>query len=173
MIGSSLDMPRSDEVAEHLESLMVDLVSLSLNGKQAHWHVIGPRLVPVRQQLDWLVTDGWAWADRVAERAVILGFAVDGRPGNIGAAKTLKAFPTGFVADHEAITEIADQVSDVVVRARTALEPLGEADAVSHGLVTEILRGLEQHLWMLQAQGVRDAGPRWPGGLGSRRNGQR
>jgi starvation-inducible DNA-binding protein len=171
-IGIPLETQRSDEVAEHLEGLVVDLVSLSLNGKQAQWHVTGPTSLPVHNQLDVLVTDLRAWVERVARRAVILGFAVDARPGTIGDAKALKKFPAGFVADRDAITEIGNQLSDVVVRARAALKPLGDADPVSQNLVTEILQGLEQHLWILQAQVVRDAGPRWPA-VGSRRNGRR
>jgi starvation-inducible DNA-binding protein len=169
-IGIHLETQRSDEVAAHLEGLVVDLVSLSLNGKQAHWHVTGPNVLPLHNQLDGLVTNLRAWADRVAQRAVLLGFAVDARPGTIGDAKVLKKFPAGFVADRDAISEIADQLSDVVVRARAALEPLGDADPVSQHLVIEILQGLERHLWILQAQ-VRDVEPPWPA-LRSLRNGR-
>ena len=148
-IGIPLETQRSNEVADCLADLVVDLVSLGLNSKQAYWHVTGSNFLPVRLQIDGLVTDLRVWADRVAQRAVILGYAVDARPGTIGNAKTLKKLPAGFIADRDAISEIADQLSDVAVRARAALEPLGDADPVSQYLVTEIVQRLEQHLWML------------------------
>ncbi|MGH9282463.1 MAG: Dps family protein [Acidimicrobiales bacterium] len=153
-IGAPLAAARREEAAGHLEALMVDLVSLSLNGKQAHWHVTGANFLPVHNQLDVLVADVRVWADRVAERAVALGIAVDARPATIGDANILKEFPAGFVAATAAVTEIGHQVADVAGRARATLEPLGEADLVSQDLVIEIIHGLEQHLWMLQAQVV-------------------
>ena len=46
-----------DEAAGWLEPLLVDLVSLALTGKQAHWHVTGPNFLPVHEQLDEIVAD--------------------------------------------------------------------------------------------------------------------
>jgi len=141
-----------EEAAGWLEPLLVDLVSLTLTGKQAHWHVTGPNFLPVHEQLDEIVSDLRTWSDLVAERAVTLGVAVDARPSTIGDANVLKDFPAGFVADHLTITEFADQLADVIARARKSLAPLGDADPVSQDLVIEILRGLEHHHWMLLAQ---------------------
>jgi len=141
-----------DEAAGWLEPLLVDLVSLALTGKQAHWHVTGPNFLPVHEQLDDIVSDLRNWSDLVAERAVALGVAVDARPSTIGDANMLTDFPAGFVAGHLAITAFADQLADVIARARKTLDPLGDADPVSQDLVIEILRGLEHHHWMLLAQ---------------------
>lgn len=129
-----------------------DLVSLALTGKQAHWHVTGSNFLPVHEQLDEIVSDLRAWSDLVAERAVTLGVAVDARPSTIGGANVLKDFPAGFVADHHAVAEVADQLADVIARTRRTLAPLGEADPMSQDPVIEILRGLEHHHWMLLAQ---------------------
>jgi starvation-inducible DNA-binding protein len=130
----------------------VDLVTLSLNTKQAHWHVTGRHFLPVHGQLDALETDVRAWADEVAERSVTLGVPVDGRPSTIGAMSALKELPEGFLSDVAAVTEIGHQVTVVVERIRAALDPLGQADPGSQDLAIEVLRGLEKHLWMLQAQ---------------------
>ncbi len=151
-IGLPLDDERRSEAAGCLEDVMVDLVTLSLNGKQAHWHVTGRSFLPVHDQLDTLVTDTRVWTDRVAERAIALGVPVDGRPSAIVRTNALKEFPTGFVTDVEAVTEIGHQVGAVAERIRAHLDALGETDLVSQDLVIEILAGLEHHLWMLQAQ---------------------
>lgn len=151
-IGAPLATKRRLEAAGYLGDLLVDLVTLSLNTKQAHWHVTGRAFLPVHEQLDALGTDVRAWADEVAERSISLGLPVDGRPSTIGAVNALKELPAGFLTDVDAVTEIGHQVTAVAERIRTALEPLGEADMVSQDLAIEVLRGLEKHLWMLQAQ---------------------
>lgn len=151
-IGAPLATERRLEAAGYLDDLLVDLVTLSLNAKQAHWHVTGRDFLPVHEQLDALGTDVRAWADEVAERSISLGVPVDGRPSTIGAVNALKELPAGFMTDVDAVTEIGHQVTAVAERIRTALEPLGEADLVSQDLAIEVLRGLEKHLWMLQAQ---------------------
>ena len=72
----------------------------------------------------------------------------------IGRARVLKEFPAGLVVDRQVLVEIAHEMSDVVVRARTAFEPLGASDPVSQHFVIEALDGLERWLWTLQAQDI-------------------
>ena len=151
-IGARMELAKRAEAAGYLDDMLVDLVTLSLNTKQAHWHVTGRSFLPVHEQLDALTTDARAWADDVAERAVTLGVPVDGRPSTIGAMNALKELPTGFLTDVEAVTEIGHQVAAVAERIRAGLGALGEADLGSQDLVIGVLRGLEKHLWMLQAQ---------------------
>lgn len=141
-----------DEVAGALQEALVDLVALSLNGKQAHWHVTGRHFVPVHEQLDAIVADAREWADLVAERAVTLGVPVDGRPEAVARTTSVEAFPEGFVDDDKVVAVVTGQVDDVVARMRARLDDLGRQDPVTQDLVIEVLRGLEKHLWMLQAQ---------------------
>ena len=145
-------VPDPDGVAVHLQDALVDLVALGLNAKQAHWHVHGPNFLPVHQHLDALVEDSRAWADLVAERAVALGAAVDGRPATVASDASVDTFPAGYVEDGKAVALIAEQVGAVVLGLRRSVAALGELDPVSQDLVIEVLRGLEKHLWMLQAQ---------------------
>ena len=141
-----------EEAASALQAALVDLVALALNGKQAHWHVTGRHFVPVHEQLDAVVDDARTWADLVAERAVTLGVPVDGRPETVARTTSVEAFPEGFLDDEKAVAVVAGQVSGVVERIRARLGDLGDQDLVTQDLVIEILRGLEKHLWMLQAQ---------------------
>jgi starvation-inducible DNA-binding protein len=151
-IGAPMDAKRRVAAAGYLEDLLVDLLTLSLNTKQAHWHVTGRNFLPVHEQLDALEGDVRLWADEVAERSITLGIPVDGRPGTIGAMNALKELPPGFLTDVDAVTAIGHQVTAVAERIRTGLDPLGHADPASEDLVIGVLRGLEKHLWMLQAQ---------------------
>jgi starvation-inducible DNA-binding protein len=138
-------------VADHLQPLLTDLTALALNGKQAHWHVTGQQFLPVHEQLDAVVTDAREWADLVAERAVALGRPVDARPEAVTATR-VQPVPDGWLPADKAVVAVASAIEGIVERTRAGLARLGELDPVSQDLVIEILRGLEKHLWMLQAQ---------------------
>ena len=141
-----------DRVGAVLQEALVDLVALGLDGKQAHWHVHGPLFLPVHEQLDAIVDDARTWGDLVAERSVTLGVPVDGRAPTVAADAGTEPFPTGFVDAGKAVALVRDRVEAVVTRLRSHVEELGELDPVTQDLVIEVLRGLEKHLWMLQAQ---------------------
>jgi starvation-inducible DNA-binding protein len=142
----------AERVGTVLQEALVDLTALSLNGKQAHWHVRGPQFLPVHEQLDAIVDDARTWADLVAERAVTLGTPVDGRAATVATETVVEAFPTGFVEDAKAVALKRGLVDDAVARLRSHVEELGELDPVTQDLVIEVLRGLEKHRWMLDAQ---------------------
>ena len=141
-----------ETVGATLQDSLVDLIALSLHGKQAHWHVTGRHFVPVHEQLDALVNDARAWSDLVAERAVTLGVPVDGRPEAVARTASIETFPEGFIEDDKVVALVAGQLEAVVARMRARMGELGEQDLVTQDLVVEVLRGLEKHLWMLQAQ---------------------
>lgn len=141
-----------EEIASALQEALVNLVALSLNGKQAHWHVTGRHFVPVHEELDAIVTGARDWSDLVAERAITLGVPVDGRPDTVARTASVEGFPEGFVDDDKVVAVVAQQVEQVVSRMRARAQDLGERDVVTQDVIIEILRGLEKHLWMLQAQ---------------------
>ncbi|HEY8523887.1 MAG TPA: DNA starvation/stationary phase protection protein [Acidimicrobiales bacterium] len=147
-----LDTDTRQEVARELQDRLVDFIALSLNGKQAHWHVTGRQFVPLHEQLDAIVDDARSWSDLVAERAVTLGVAVDGRPSTVAETTEVAPFHEGFVGDEKVVGLMVDELAGVAERTRRSAERLGELDLVSQDLLIEILRGLEKHLWMLQAQ---------------------
>ena len=68
-----------EDVGNHLQDTLVELIDLSLLGKQLHWSVVGPNFKPLHEHLDELV-DSWRdMADTVAERAVAIGYLPDGQ----------------------------------------------------------------------------------------------
>ncbi|MGH9250294.1 MAG: Dps family protein [Acidimicrobiales bacterium] len=137
-----------------LQKLLPELVALSLDAKQAHWNMTGPAFLPLHSLTDEIAADARNWADRIAERAVAagvdMGFAVDARPGTIAAVAGL--FPTGRIADQEAIVELIVLIERVAATARDALGDLEETDPVAHNVTLEILEGLDKYRWMLRAQ---------------------
>src|SRR5258706_9179756 len=95
----ALGVHRRDEVGRELQATLVELVDLSLVGKQLHWSVVGPFFRSLHLQLDELV-DAWReLADTVAEPAVALGYMVDGQAGAVGAGADSAPLQRGGVAD--------------------------------------------------------------------------
>ncbi len=136
--------------ASLLQRLLPELVALSLDLKQAHWNVTGPGFLPLHALTDELAADARTWADRVAERAMALGFSVDALPRTVAAVAS--SFPAGRVQDHEVISELLDVIDGVGTTAWRLLGDLERADAVAHDLTVEIVGGLEKYRWMLRAQ---------------------
>ena len=154
VVSTSIDLSHEvqTEVATELQVLLADLIDLSLQGKQAHWNVVGPLFQPVHAQLDGIVDDARMWADDVAERKVTIDLAADGQHGDVAMQSRLDPLPQGYIADKEAVALMERRVAGVASRARQAAERLGDLDLASQDLVIEIVRGLEKHQWMLRAQ---------------------
>jgi starvation-inducible DNA-binding protein len=139
--------------ASTLQKLVPQLVAVTMEAKQAHWNIVGFAFVPLHELTDELAASARDWTDRVAERAVALGFAVDARPGTVAAASTAAGggFPTGFVPDHVVVSELVSTLDRVAGVARDALGDLERSDAVAHDITVEVLEGLEKYRWMLKA----------------------
>ncbi len=155
MIGSistDLSYEVRTKVATELQALLADLIDLSLQGKQAHWNVVGPLFQSVHGQLDNIVDDARTWADDVAERKVTIDLPAHGQPGDVAMESRLQPLPQGYIADREAVALMETRVAGVASRGRQAAERLGNLDLASQDLIIEIVRGLEKHQWMLRAQ---------------------
>ena len=154
MVSTSTDLSCEvqTKVATELQVLLADLIDLSLQGKQAHWNVVGPLFQSVHVQLDGIVDDARMWADDVAERKVTIDLAADGQASDVAMESRLEPLPRGYVADREAVALMESRVAGVASRARQAAERLGDLDLASQDLIIEIVRGLEKHQWMLRAQ---------------------
>jgi starvation-inducible DNA-binding protein len=149
----SLSVPHEREgVGRELQAVLVELVDLSLIGKQLHWTVSGRQFRPLHVQLDELVESWRELADTVAERAVALGFAPDGQARTVAAASQLAPVEQGPLDAHVVVRELTRRVADVSERVRSRLEVVGAADLASQDVLIEVLRELEKQQWMLRAQ---------------------
>jgi starvation-inducible DNA-binding protein len=138
------------DVAAAFRPLLVDLIALAMNGKQAHWHIQGRHFLPIHEQLDTLVADARRFSDEIAERVVALGRAVDGRPQAV--AEASPAIPDGFIADEKVVAMVVEQLTTVIERSRNIVDELDDVDLVSEDLVIELVSVLEKHRWMFAAQ---------------------
>ena len=148
----ALGSHQREEVGQQLQAMLVELVDLSLLGKQLHWTVVGPFFRPLHQQLDELVDSWRELADTVAERAVALGFMPDGQSARVAAETPVQAVERGELQDHVVVRMLSTRLADVAERARERMDRLGELDAATQDVLIEIIRALEEQLWMIRTQ---------------------
>jgi starvation-inducible DNA-binding protein len=141
-----------EEVGHALQATLVELIDLSLIGKQLHWNVVGPHFRPLHLYLDELVDSWHELSDTVAERAVAIGYSPDGQVAAVAASAGVPPVRGGAVSDHEVVRLLVRRVEEVAARARERMDRLGELDGASQDVLTDVVRELEEQLWMLRAQ---------------------
>ena len=147
----ALDEHRRTEVGHELQATLVELVDLSLIGKQLHWNIFGRPFKPLHEHLDELVDSWRELSDTVAERAVALGVAPDGRAATVGAGSGIEPVDTGAIDTDAATHQLVERLADVSERIRARMDRLGELDLASQDVLVEVVRDLEKQLWMLRA----------------------
>jgi len=148
----SLGHHQRNEVGNELQATLVELVDLTLVGKQLHWNVVGTLFRPLHLQLDELVESWHGLADTVAERAVAIGYAPDGQARTIAAVEELEPVDEGPIEADAVVRELARRLADTSERVRARMDRLGELDLASQDVLIEVVRELVQQLWMVRAQ---------------------
>jgi starvation-inducible DNA-binding protein len=147
-----LGAPAREEVGRELEATLIDLIDLSLWGKQLHWTVVGALFQVVHERLDELVDSWRELADTVAERSVAVGHWPDGQAQAVAAGKNYAAVERGPVEDQAVFRLLAGRLAEVGEGVRQRLDRVGELDLVSQDVLIEVARKLEEQLWMSRAQ---------------------
>ena len=147
----SIGHHQREEVGRELQATLVELVDLSLIGKQLHWNIFGRPFKPLHEHLDELV-DSWRdLSDTVAERAVALGIVPDGQAAAVHEASDIHPVDTGFLDTDTATRELVERLADVTERIRGRMHRIGEIDLASQDVLIEAIRELEKQQWMLRA----------------------
>lgn len=146
-----VDVNVASAVAQLLGAVVVDLTALSVDGKQAHWHVRGSNFQAVHELLDDLVHHARKYADIAAERAVALGMPIDARVQTVGSRTSTPRLSGGFRPGGELIAEVIQQVDATMRTVRAAVDGLEHVDPVSQDVAIQIARGLEKRRWFLFA----------------------
>jgi starvation-inducible DNA-binding protein len=140
------------ETGAQLQATLVELIDLSLVGKQLHWCVVGPTFLQVHEQLDVLIDSWRAMADEVAERAVALGSYPDGQADAVAGVNGLGRVERGAMEVDHVLRDLARRLADTAERARERMNRLGEIDQASQDILTGVVRELEKQLWMVRSQ---------------------
>jgi starvation-inducible DNA-binding protein len=152
VVKSTIPESARQVTGDALQTTLVDLLGLSLIGKQAHWNLVGPRFRSIHLQLDELVTAARDFSDTVAERAAALGLPPDGRPETIASAFTLPGPKEGWVRDTEVVGVMVESLEAAIGRLRERITATDEADPVTQDLLITITAELEKQRWMFDAE---------------------
>jgi len=149
---SALRFIASDTLLSSLQSVLVDLVELNLQGKQAHWNVVGPNFPDVHRQLDLIVSTARDAADGVAERMRAVGGIPDGLSSTVAETTGLRGYPRGEVTTRQTIDLISERIYTTVANARAVHSAVDHEDPVSADLLNGTIAQLEQHAWLLSSE---------------------
>ena len=147
----AIDPDVSAGVAQFLGQVVTDLTALSVDGKQAHWHVRGANFQAVHELLDVVVDHARDYADTAAERVVALGLPIDARVQTVGLKATTPQMTPGFRQSGDVIAEVIAAIDATLRSVRNAVDSLAALDPVSQDVAVEIARGLEKDRWFLFA----------------------
>jgi starvation-inducible DNA-binding protein len=142
----------SPELAQNLQKVHVDLIELHLQGKQAHWNIVGKNFRDLHLQLDEIVESAREFSDVIGERLRALHASPDGRSATVAKATSLPEFPNGEVDTAAAVDLITERLEAVVGTAREVHDEVEEEDPTTADLLHEIIATLEQYAWMVSAE---------------------
>jgi len=149
---STTEFVASPALAAELQTVLIGLLDLANQAKQAHWTVVGPHFRSVHLELDEIVDAVIAHVDTVAERMRALDAVPDGRTRTIANTTRLASFPEGEVSVERAIAVIAERIIAVVNVIRAVHDDVDEQDPTSADILHTILESLEKQRWMLASQ---------------------
>ncbi|MGW5094263.1 Dps family protein [Streptomyces nodosus] len=142
----------SPQLARALQQILVDLVELHLQGKQAHWNLVGHNFRDLHLQLDEIVDDARESADVIAERMRALDKWPDGRSDTVTASTTLPSFPEGELSVSAVVDLVTTRLRATVDTVRTHHDQVDSEDPSTADLLHGIIVALEKHAWMVGAE---------------------
>jgi starvation-inducible DNA-binding protein len=142
----------SPQLARALQQIVVDLVELHLQGKQAHWNLVGHNFRDLHLQLDEIVDDARESADTIAERMRALGTWPDGRSDTVATTTTLPPFPEGELSVSAVVDLVTTRLSATVDTLRTRHDQVDSEDPSTADLLHAIIDSLEKYAWMVSAE---------------------
>ncbi len=142
----------SPELRANLQRVLVDLIELHLQGKQAHWNVVGTNFRDLHLQLDELVDFARESSDTVAERMRALDAVPDGRSDTVASGTTLPQFPAYEHNTTEVVDLIAGRAYAAVETIRTVHDAVDAEDPSTADILHQLIDGLEKLAWLIKSE---------------------
>ena len=148
------DLPQkaAREAVNLLNHSLADILDLGLQAKQAHWNVKGPYFIGLHELFDKVAEELEEFTDVIAERVVELGGTALGTVQILSKMSRLSAYPLDLSSGHGHLTALSKALAQFCATTRADIEKAGEhRDAVTADLFTEVSRGVDKLLWMVEA----------------------
>ena len=147
------DAPES--LPRNLQKVLVDLIELHLQGKQAHWNIVGTNFRDLHLQLDSIVDIAREASDTIAERMRAIDSVPDGRSDTVVATTTVPGVPPGEHSTTETVEMISNRIYAVVDTMRTVHDEVDAADPSTADLLHAIIDDLEKQAWLLKSENLK------------------
>ncbi len=142
----------SEALSANLQKVLVDLIELASQGKQAHWNVVGPNFRDTHRQLDEIIEAARGFSDEIAERMRALHALPDGRSDTVSESTTLPEFPPGEILTTDVIDLVTERLEDAAGTCRDVHDAVDEEDPTTADMLHAIIESLEQFAWMVSAE---------------------
>jgi starvation-inducible DNA-binding protein len=140
------------ELVELCNACLADAVDLQMHSKHAHWNVKGPNFIALHQLFDQVNEDIEDYIDLIAERAVQLGGIANSTAHVVTTWSHMPENDAQSVSELKYVQSLSGALASFGKVAREAIGKSNEfGDAVSADIFTEISRGVEKWLWMVEA----------------------
>ncbi|BBY40537.1 DNA starvation/stationary phase protection protein [Mycobacterium mantenii] len=145
----------SDRLAQSLQKVLVDLIELHLQGKQAHWNLVGTNFRDLHLQLDDIVDIAREAADTIAERMRALDAIPDGRSDTVAATTSVPTIAPGLLSTIEIVDAITTLIYATVDTVRAVHDDVDAADPSTADLLHSIIADLEKQAWMVKSENAK------------------
>ncbi len=140
------------QMAETLNRRLSDVLDLQGQCKQAHWNVKGPGFMALHQMFDAVNASVGKYADLLGERVVQLGGTAEGTARHVAEFSEMDEYPAGITQGTQHLQALSHALATCGARLRFVIQEADELeDADTADICTQVSRGLDQWLWMVEA----------------------
>lgn len=148
-------MKATKQLSNNLQAVLVDLIELHIQGKQAHWNVVGKNFRDTHLILDEVVDTARNLSDEIAERMRALHALPDGRSETVSATTTLPKFPNDQVDTSEVSDLMTARLDAAAETCRRVHDEVDAADPTTADILHTVIATLEQYAWMVSAENLK------------------
>ena len=138
------------KTVKSVQQLTVDLLSIYDSYKQAHWNLTGPLYLVLHEYYQEQATYYLEQSDVFAERALHMGYSVDGRFATVVKTTKIAAMPAGYISDQQSLQLLIDRVTTLQKEVYSSLRALEESDPPTSNLMQELAHATDKNLWQLR-----------------------
>jgi starvation-inducible DNA-binding protein len=136
-------MKADKNLSDNLQAVLVDLIELHIQGKQAHWNVVGTNF-----------RDTHLILDEIIEAARGLHALPDGRSETVSATTTLAKFPGDQVDTSQVVSLVTERLDAAAKTCRDVHDAVDEADPTTADILHKVIETLEKYAWLVSAEGL-------------------
>ena len=139
-----------EKTAKAMQQLVVDLLATFNNYKEVHWDLNGPLYLVLHEFYQSQADYYRMKSDVFAERALHVGYTIDGRYTTIARTTTLPPLPAGIITDNESLKLQIDRVTILQKEVYDDIDALEKSDPVTANQLQDLAYGIDKNLWQMR-----------------------